>query len=122
MAILLLIQRYGKPIQTKASLIFEWLPTINGGGGSQKAANKTVSYFPVECWEKLAENCTQYLRKGSRVTIQGELREDRWKDQNGKNCSQLKIVARSVRFDQSPNSKKQATTPVTDDLPQAANG
>ncbi len=60
---------------------------------------KAVSYFPVECWEKLAEICSQYLRKGSRVTVQGELREDRWEDKAGKKHSRIKVVARSVRFD-----------------------
>ena len=64
-----------------------------------KNGNKTVSYFPVECWEKLAENCVQYLRKGHGVTVQGELREDRWTDTEGKNHSKIKILARSVRFD-----------------------
>ena len=67
-----------------------------------KNGNKSVSYFPVECWEKLAENCGQYLHKGSKVTVQGELREDRWTDTEGKKYSKIKVVARSVRFDSKP--------------------
>ena len=69
-----------------------------------KEGKKSVSYFPVECWDKLAENCGQYLHKGSKVTIQGELREDRWVDPEGKKHNRLKIVAQSVRFDARPKS------------------
>ena len=87
---------------------------------NKKNGSKSVSYFPVECWEKLAENCNQYLQKGSRVTVQGELREDRWQDKSGKNCSKLKIVARSVRFDYSGNKKKEDDH-ADDDIPVVAN-
>ncbi len=72
-----------------------------------KNGNKVVSYFSVECWEKLAENCNQYLHKGSRVTVQGELREDRWTDPQGQNHSRTKIIARSVRFDWSPKEDRE---------------
>ncbi len=65
-----------------------------------KNGNKSVSYIPVECWENLAENCGEYLHKGSKVTVQGELREDRWTDStDGKKRSKLKVLARFVRFD-----------------------
>lgn len=70
-----------------------------------KNGHRLVSYFPVECWERLAENCGRYLKKGSRVTVQGELREDRWIDPEGKNRSRVKIMARSVRFDSPATSK-----------------
>ncbi len=73
-----------------------------------KNGKKQVSYFSVECWERLGENCAEYLKKGSRVTIQGELREDRWQDQEGKHHSRIKIVAYSVRFDSSPVKKQKA--------------
>jgi single-strand DNA-binding protein len=58
-----------------------------------------VSYIPVETWGKLAENCAKYLVKGSRVTVEGALRQERWQDDQGKNHSRIKILARNVRFD-----------------------
>ena len=70
----------------------------------EKEEQKSVSYVPIECWDKLAENCGQYLRKGSKVTIQGELREDRWTDTEGKKRNQLKVIAQSVRFDGRPKN------------------
>jgi single-strand DNA-binding protein len=71
-----------------------------------KEGNNAVSYINVECWGKLAENCARYLKKGSRVTVQGQLRQDRWKDDEGAAHSRVKVLANSVRFDYSP--KKEA--------------
>lgn len=71
------------------------------GNTSEK---KFVSYFQIECWNKLAQNCFEFLKKGNKVTIQGELRQDRWEDSSGSKKSNVKIIAKSVRFD-SPKSK-----------------
>ncbi|MCB1315739.1 MAG: single-stranded DNA-binding protein [Leptospiraceae bacterium] len=72
------------------------------GGNTEK---KFVSYFQVECWDKLADNCSRYLRKGSRVTVTGNLRQDRWQDERGQNRSKIKINANHVRFDYTPSQK-----------------
>ncbi len=66
---------------------------------NNKDGNKMVSYFGVECWDKLAENCGRFLKKGDHVTLIGDLRQDRWKDAEGQSRSSVKIVARYVRFD-----------------------
>ncbi|MFN3603321.1 MAG: single-stranded DNA-binding protein [Leptonema sp. (in: bacteria)] len=58
-----------------------------------------VSFFPVEVWGRNAENCKKYLRKGSRVTLIGSLRQDRWTDDKGQVHSRIKIIASQIRFD-----------------------
>jgi single-strand DNA-binding protein len=58
-----------------------------------------VSYFEVEAWEKMGENCSEYLKKGSKVTVIGNLRQNRWKTNEGESRSKVKVVASSVRFD-----------------------
>lgn len=63
-----------------------------------KDGDKSVSFVDVECWDRLAETCAQYLKKGRYVTVTGQLRQDRWKDNDGKSHSRLKIVAQNVRF------------------------
>lgn len=70
-----------------------------------KDGNSSVSFIQIEAWERLGENCNQYLSKGSRVTIQGNIRQDRWVDQEGKTRSRIKIVANSVRFDSTGKSQ-----------------
>jgi single-strand DNA-binding protein len=64
-----------------------------------KEDNKHVSFINVEAWDRLAENCGMYLKKGSRVTVQGQIRQDRWKDDRGNTRERIKIVASNVRFD-----------------------
>ncbi len=75
--------------------------------GESQNRKKGVSFFLIECWGTLAENCDKYLTKGSKITAQGELREDRWKDKAGKTHSRIKVVAHSVRFD--ATKKKEET-------------
>ncbi len=69
--------------------------------------NKYVSYIPIETWDRLAENCATYLARGSRVTVSGELRQDRWKDDEGRTRSKLKVLARTVRFDTPPKKEEE---------------
>lgn len=63
-----------------------------------KDGNKAVSFVDVECWDRLAETCGEYLKKGRYVTVTGNLRQDRWQGKDGKTQSKLKIVAQNVRF------------------------
>ncbi|MCG8479705.1 MAG: single-stranded DNA-binding protein [Spirochaetales bacterium] len=57
-----------------------------------------TSFFDVEVWSRLGENCAEYLRKGRGVRVVGRLKQDRWKDGEGKSRSRLKIVAEHVEF------------------------
>jgi single-strand DNA-binding protein len=42
-----------------------------------------VEFHNVVAWRKLAEICGQYLRKGSKVYIEGRLQTRSWDDQTG---------------------------------------
>lgn len=64
-----------------------------------------VSYFPIEVWGKNAENCKKYLRKGSKITVIGTLRQDRWTDDKGQIHSRIKIIADQIRFDSRVKTK-----------------
>lgn len=76
--------------------------TAQSGEENEK---EDVSFFEVEAWEKLGENCAEYLKKGSKVTVMGNLRQNRWKSQEGESRSKVKVVASTVRFD-SPRKKE----------------
>lgn len=56
-----------------------------------------VSYFDVEVWGVVAENCAKYLFKGSGIIVEGRLRQDRW-EKDGKTQSRVRISANSVHF------------------------
>jgi single-strand DNA-binding protein len=57
-----------------------------------------VSFFDVETWSKLAENCHNLGRKGRGVRVVGRLKEDRWAGADGKMRSRITIVAEHVEF------------------------
>lgn len=56
-----------------------------------------VHFFEVECWKRVAETTAEYMSKGSGVTIEGKLKQDRW-EKDGQKRSKVKIVARYVHF------------------------
>lgn len=89
------------------------IKTINGGkkvtnfsiaiNHLSKSENpEDVSYLDIETWEKLAENCSEYLKKGSLVTVIGSFRQERWKGADGVSRQKYKVIANSVRFDNYP--------------------
>jgi single-strand DNA-binding protein len=56
-------------------------------------------FVDVTVWGKPAENCRQYLSKGSAVLVEGYLKQDTWQDRNtGENRSKIGVVAENVQF------------------------
>jgi single-strand DNA-binding protein len=63
----------------------------------QKA--ESVTFVDVDVWRRLAELCSQFLKKGRQVLVTGMLKQDRWVDaKTQQNRSKLKIIAREVKF------------------------
>ncbi|UTC93188.1 single-stranded DNA-binding protein [Treponema denticola] len=57
-----------------------------------------TSFFNVEAWARLAEQCEQYGIKGRSVRVVGRLKQDRWTGSDGKNYSKVKIIAEHLEF------------------------
>ena len=55
-----------------------------------------VEYHNVVAWRKLAEICAQYLRKGSKVFIEGRLQTRDWEGQDGVRRYRTEIVAENM--------------------------
>ena len=63
----------------------------------QKA--QSVTFVDVDAWRRLAELCSQFLKKGRQVLISGSLKQERWVDKTTQqNRSRLKVLAREVKF------------------------
>jgi single-strand DNA-binding protein len=79
---------------------------------------KEVSFFDVETWSKLAENCYNLGRKGRGVRVVGRLKQERWNGSDGKPHSKIAIVAEHVEF--RPEFKKNGqseTNPAEEAMP-----
>lgn len=59
---------------------------------------ENTAWVRVTAWEKVAESCVKALRKGSKVLIDGRLRENTWTTKEGEKRSSLEVVAGSVTF------------------------
>ena len=54
-----------------------------------------TAFVDIEAWGKTAEFCSQYLKKGGRIYVEGRLKFDRWEDKTtGVKRSKLSVVAR----------------------------
>ena len=72
---------------------------INERTGRGENIKEVTIFADVTVWDKQAENCANYLKKGSPVHIDGRLKFDQWEDkESGKKRSKLGIVANSVTF------------------------
>ena len=58
---------------------------------------KTKNFIDVEAWDRQAEVCSQYLKKGREILIQGELCMDSW-EKDGKKASKHFIRANTIQF------------------------
>lgn len=61
--------------------------------------HKSVTeWHRVVAWRRLAEICGQYLKKGSKVYIEGSLKTRSWEDANGQKRYMTEIVARDMQM------------------------
>ncbi|WP_159315901.1 single-stranded DNA-binding protein [Mammaliicoccus sciuri] len=75
-----------------------------------------TSFFDVVAFGKTAELLNNYCGKGSKILIEGNLKQDRFTDKEGNNRSVVRVVANRVEFLDSKGSnqgqpKQQANDP-----------
>ncbi len=70
---------------------------------SGETRDETV-WFRISAWGKQAETCNQYLKKGSRVLVEGRLNGDEngnprmWTGQDGTPRASFEVTSQNVRF------------------------
>lgn len=67
----------------------------NSPSGEKK---EEVSFVRVVVWARMAENCNEYLKKGSPVFVEGRLQSRSWDAPDGTKRSTMEVVAQSVQF------------------------
>lgn len=77
-----------------------------------KANEDEVLFIDVTVWDKTAENCAEYLSKGSGLFVEGRLKLRIW-DQDGQKRSKIDVTANYVQFLDGARERKEA--PASDD-------
>ncbi len=83
-----------------------------------------ANFFDIAVFSKQAENCSQFLEKGSQVAVDGKLRSRSWETNEGQKRSKVEVVADSVQFLGKPGGRgaaqpSQAMPPAEDQQPNA---
>ena len=63
---------------------------------SNSQRQERVEFHNIVAWRKLAEICSQYLHKGSKVYIEGRLQTRSWDDQTGNKRYMTEIIAENM--------------------------
>lgn len=77
-----------------------------------------TEWFTVVTWNKLAEQCNQFLTKGRLVYAEGRLHNSTWEGTDGQKHSRTEIIANRVTFldRQSPNVTGEKVEEAVDNL------
>lgn len=75
-----------------------------------------VDYFNIVAWAKLAELCSEYIRKGSPIAVEGRLQSRSWETTEGQKRSTVEVVAENVQFLGKPLEKE---APLAEEQPES---
>lgn len=70
-----------------------------------------VCFVDITVWAKQAENCAEYLHKGSPVFVEGRLNYQSWESDAGQKRNKLEVVANNVQFMGRPGAGKDDAEP-----------
>jgi single-strand DNA-binding protein len=97
-----LIGRLGKDPESKytptGKQVTDFPVAISNRWKSEAGETKeSTEWVNIEAWERLAEICAEYLKKGSLVYVEGRLKTDRY-EEKGETRYFTKVVAQTVQF------------------------
>lgn len=80
-----------------------------------------AEWFNIVAWGSLAEICSQLLKKGQLVYIEGRLQTRRWEDDQGNKRTATEVVAREMIMlnDRKDKSEGEAATEGDETFPQS---
>jgi len=67
----------------------------NSATGEQQ---EKTTWFRVTCWRKLAETAGQYVKKGQRILVEGEVEAQAYIDREGTPRGTLELTASNFKF------------------------
>jgi len=77
-------------------------------------AGKDTQWHSIVVWGKPAENCAQYLHKGSLVAVTASVRNRIWEDKEGNRKYKTEYSAHSVDFLDPKQDGQQKELPLDD--------
>lgn len=80
-----------------------------------------TEWHRIVFFNRLAEIASQYLRKGSRVFVEGSIRTNKWQDQSGNDRYTTEIIANEMQLMDSKGGSggSSASAPMDDEMMSA---
>lgn len=75
-----------------------------------------TEWHRVVCFNRLGEIAGEYVRKGSKLYVEGSLRTRKWQDQQGQDRYTTEIIASDIQM---LDSKSGGSAPNYDEMPQS---
>lgn len=79
-----------------------------------------AEFHNIVAWGNLAQTCSQFLHKGSRVFIEGRLQTRTWDDPSGNKRNRTEIVAENMILLDRPGQGAPASAPASEPAAPAA--
>jgi single-strand DNA-binding protein len=74
------------------------LVTSRTWSGKEGERREDKLYIDITVWNRQAENCCQYLKKGRTIFVEGYLKLESWESPTGEKRSKVKVEAERVQF------------------------
>lgn len=69
-----------------------------------------TEWHNIICFGKTAENCSNYLKKGRQVFVEGRIQTRKWQDKEGRDRWTTEIIASTVQFVGARDSQQNGMT------------
>lgn len=92
------LTREPDPVRTTANGVDVCSFTIAVDRKGAKGADKVTDYFRISAWGKIAMPCHNFLSKGKKVCVVGELQARIGESKDGKSYLNLDVRAEEVEF------------------------
>ena len=70
-------------------------------------------FINIVAWRRQAELANDFLKKGSAILLEGQLRSRQWESKEGEKRSTIEVVARSIQFLDAPAVAAEEPTTAT---------
>jgi len=83
---------------TTSGVAFASFTLALDGQRKNSQGEKETTFIPCVVWQKQAENCANYIGKGSQVAIEGRLQVRTYEGKDGQKRWITEVIAENVRF------------------------
>ena len=95
-------------------------PVVNlslavGSGRKDKSGNEITDFIPVRSYGKTAENCSNYLSKGSLIAVQGSMKVDKYVKEDGEKRTFAYVNANRIQFLSTKKNENNPSIDATDE-------